>query len=173
VGCHDPNIEMPFWGPPESHIALARKRGILFGVFRATPSSFTWNGHLVEVDEAWVVQSLRNSPSKYELYFTLRVDGKREDERHGPYLDHIDMLREDGTKYLYGIGRSLCAHKSEALKAYIPLPGFGSHHRWPIYSAAFRDNVPELFRLRAVRNVDWTTDVLSGHVLTFELQSGK
>jgi hypothetical protein len=161
------SIEMPFWGPPRSFIASARKRGLLNGIVRVVPSSFTWDGHLIEVDEAW----LQKSPSQNStiLYFSLHIDGKLQYLRDWPYFADQLIFREDGTENIAGIGQKSWTNKLERMKAFIP--GVGSYHGWVTHKVSFRnDNVPKLLRLRAGREENFIA-VLSEQTLVFDLTS--
>jgi hypothetical protein len=99
----DTEIEMPFRGPPRSMIASARKRGVLAGIVRVTPSSFTWDGHLIEVHEAWLQQltELQQSSSKRaQLYFTLKIDDELQNSINCPDWSNTLIFAEDGTNYV-------------------------------------------------------------------------
>ena len=165
---------------------MAKKRGVLAGAVRVVPSSIHWEGHLIEVDEAWLQQRLDRSfdyyqryiaPPRYILFFTLKVDGQLPGDFHCPDWGASLIFKEDGTEYTYWIQKSLCINGFEGIKAY-----FGDLRAktgWiSVYGAPLGDKMPKSIRLRAGRTssrwelgIENHTAVLSEEVFTFELPS--
>jgi hypothetical protein len=161
-------IEMPFWGAPRSFIASAREHGLLAGVVRVVPNSFVWDGRLIEVCESW----LQKTPGKsVTLYFTLNIDGKLQYSKNWPYMaTELLAFKEDGTEHAFSCGHCLRRNGFEAMKGFIPIPGFYALHGWTIHEVSFwTDKVPKCIRLRAGRD-EFKGFVPSEKVLTFELE---
>jgi hypothetical protein len=176
----NPDIEIlqPLWGYPRSFIAAAKKHGVLVGAVRVVPNSFTLDGHLIEIDEAWLQSSsFYVAPAvRYKLHFTLKVDGVR---NYGN-LPNVDcpswgtflIFAEEATKYLHETGRWPCRNAFEGMKAYFS--SLRSEYGWIIvHTWDFVDTIPESIRLRVGRRTENRTEILTEEVLTFELPSIK